>query len=97
MSVLCFDFTGNMTSFTDGNGHTMHYVYDTRFEDAYASDMDTSNVGYHSRLVAITDAVGATTQYGYDGLGNVTSVTPIRSAGDEAGSSFSQNVMGMSE
>ena len=54
-----YDAQGNLISSTDPLGQTVSFTY----------------TGTDDRLASVTDANGNTTQYGYDGKGNLTSTT----------------------
>lgn len=70
------------TAYTDPQGNTLDYGYDshcnlTSVTDGLASD-NHYTFAYNSNgtLASMTDAMGNVTTYGYDSAGNLTSITP---------------------
>jgi len=95
--------SGYMTSYTDPNGHTTLYTYDTQgnvlsktLPDTNRSD--TWNYTYNSfgEVLTSTDPLGQTTTNAYDTHGNLTSVTTPSPDGTTAASvtSFTYNTNG---
>ncbi|MCD9026837.1 RHS domain-containing protein [Luteimonas sp. BDR2-5] len=79
---LAYDGNGNVTSLTDGEGHTWNYVYDERGNLLEATDP----LGYvwaygydaHGSRNSVTDPNGLIWQFVHDGTGRVLSVTDAR-------------------
>jgi RHS repeat-associated protein len=82
ISSWTYDFAGNTKTFTDTNGHTTEFFYDTRRAASPQTEL-TVLAHYHSRLIKDVDALGGTTRYEYDGVGNVTrAIDPLNHATD---------------
>jgi RHS repeat-associated protein len=93
-NVFTFDSQNRMIASTDGDGHTSHFGYNAQFSltGSTNGNGDYFTMIYNSdgTLSNRTDSAGTTT-YGYDGNGQLNSITYPNSLGGE---SFINNTFG---